>query len=470
MSSITNLSNWQPATRYLPPASSRNGNPVADRRDASAAASPSTIVTLSPEAIAAAAAPISTKLRYQDLGADMLKQLGSGLVAPLDRAKLPDAVDNKFSLSITTRSGTKVDLTLANVEDEMIFQVSADAELSGDERKALSSLAAGFQAAIDGMAEADPQVRLSGLIQFDSKFVQSIDFHAEVAVPNAIPQTLDFHIDDAKRKVSIGGPDGQAEVNVDTSTLEHAGSKQQQEKAIKNYLAQFDQAATRGRADKKVMAMFKDAFSEMNRTAVNEERRSELSTRSLWQLNADDRTTLTGLSDFSASISQTPKSSNPLKEREEDTFAYDVSQQTNVNNRTRDERSVKQTQQSHLEAKFHTEIGKSGPPSFDGTLQTQNYDYHRINDSARSDVSLDYRNGKLAKARLEQSVSQSEQIQTFMLGKLTADKTIPSQQSLVRDLLPSLTPYRQYKGDETLNNNIFLLGSSNELLARNQQF
>lgn len=472
MSSITTLSNWQPATRYTAPTPGRNGNPSATQPapPATSAAPPSTIVTLSPEAIAAASAPISTALRYQDLGADMLKQIGAGSVMALNNAKLPDAVDNKFSLSITTRSGTKVDLTLANVGDEMIYQLSASAELSGDERKALNKLAEGFQAAIDGMAGANPQVRLGALTQFDSKFVQSIDFQAQVASGDTVPHTLDFHVDDTKRKVSIGGPDGQAEVNVDTRAFEHVGSKQQQEKAIKNYLAQFDQAATRGRGDKQLMSMFKDAFSDMNRTAISEERRNDLSTRQWWQLNADDRSTLTGLSDFSASVSQTPQYSNPLKPREEDSFSYDIAQQTVVDNRTRDERSVRQSQQSHLEAKFHTEIGKSGPPKFDGTPETQNYDYHHINDSASSNLSLDYRRGKLAKASLEQTASQSEQVQTFILGKQTAEKTIPSQQSLVRNLLSALTPYEHYKGDDRLNDNIFLLGSTNELSARDQQF
>ncbi|WP_256081528.1 hypothetical protein [Massilia sp. YIM B04103] len=471
MSSITTLSNWQPVTRYVAPTSGRNGNPIVASLDAAAAtSSPSTIVTLSPEAIAAASAPIPTSLRYQDLGADMLKQLSSGSVIPLDHAKLPESVDNKFTLSITTRSGTKVDLTLANVGDEMIYQVSSSAELSADERKALSHLAEGFQGAIDGMAGSNPQVRLGGLTQLDSKFVQSIDFHAQVEGPDATSQTLDFYIDDTKRKVSIGGPDGQAEVNVNTSTLEHVGSKQQQEKAIKNYLAQFDQAATRGRGDKKLMSMFKDAFSDMNRTAISEERRSDLSTLQRWQLNSHDRTTLTGLSDFNAAVTQTPKSSNPLKAREEDNFSYDISQQTVVDNRPPDERSIRQSQQSHLAAQFHTEIGKSGAPTFDGTPQTQNYDYHHINDSASSNVSLNYKEGKLRKATLEQVANQSEQVQTFILGKLTSDKTTPSQQALVRDLLPALTSYEHYKGEDTLNNNIFLLGSPRDLTARNQEF
>jgi hypothetical protein len=469
MSYISALFNWQPATRYHVAPSGRNTNPVVAKLDAAPSA-PSTVVTLSPEAIAAASMPVSTSVRYQDLGADMLKQLGSGAVIPVDHDRLPDKVDNKFTLSITTRSGAQVDLTLANVDDEMIYQVSSSAKLDKEEREALSRLAAGFQAAIDGMAGANPQVRLSGLTQLDSKFVQSIGFHAEVTGTDSTARTLDFQIDGSMRKVSIGGPDGHAEVNVDTSTLEHLGTRTQQSKAIRNYLAQFDQAASRGHGDQKLMSMFKDAFSDMNRTAVAEERDDFLRTPSKWQLNAGDRSSLTGLSDFSATVTQTPKSSNPLKAWEQDTFSYDVSQATKVDGTSRDDRKIAQSQQSHLSAQFHTDIGKSSPPWFDGTLQTQNYEYHQIDDSARSNVSLNYFQGKLKNASLEQTASQSEQVKTIILGKLKSEKSVPSQQSLVRDLLPSLTSYKHIKGDDVLNDNIYLLSSPGELVARSEQF
>jgi hypothetical protein len=454
MSSISSLSNWQPASRYVP-TTSRNTNPVAAGIAAASATPPSAIVTLSEEAIAAASAPIPASVRYQDLGADMLKQLGAGVAIPPNHAKLPDTVDNKFALSIATRSGAKVELTLADVDGEMIYQVSSSEKLNEDERKAISGLAAGFQA---------------GLTQLDGKFLQSIDFHAEVAGPGPEARTLDFRIDDSLRKVSIGGPDGHAEVNVDTSTSEHLGTRKQQTKAINSYLAQFDQAVARGHGDKKLMSMFKDAFSDMNRTAFADDRDDFLTTPSKWQLNADDRSALTGLSDFSAALTQTPKSSNPLKAREEDTFSYQVSQTTKVDGTKRDDRKIGQSQQSRLNAQFHTDIGKSSPPFFDGTLQTQNYEYHRIDDSASSEVSLNYREGKLKKATLQQTASQSEQVQTFILGKLKSDKTIPSQQSLIRDLLPSLTSYEHIQGEDTLNENVFLPGSPGELAARAQRF
>jgi hypothetical protein len=470
MSSLSSLSNWQPAMRYAAATSGRNANPIVAKLDAAASLPPSTIVTLSPEGIAAASAPIPASQRYKDLGADMLKQFEGGAVIPPDHARLPPSLDNRFTLNITTHSGVKVDLTLANVDNEMIYQVSASDELNEDERKALSALADGFQAAIDGMAAAAPQVKLSSLAQFDSKFVQSIDFHAQVAGADATTQSLDFHIDETVRKVRIGGPDGQAEVNVDTSAFEHVGNKQQQAKAINNYLAQFDQALTRGHGDKKLMAMFKDAFSDMNRTATSEERADAPASSSRWKLSADDHPTLTGLSDFSASLTQTPKSSNPLKPQQEDTFSYNVSQSTKIDGLTRDERSIAQSQQSHLGAEYHTALGKSGPPIFDGTPQTQNYEYHRIDDNAGSNVSLNYRNGKLAKASLAQAASQSEQVFTFILGKLKLEKTTPVQQSLVRDLLPSLTSFDHLKGEDSVNDNIFLLGSPGEIVARGQEF
>jgi len=471
MNSISSFSNWQPATRYAAPATARSLNPALAKFEEAPSIQPSSIVALSPEGIAAAAAPISTSLRYKDLGAEMLKQFGAGAVIPLEHAKLPASVNNKFTLNITTKSGAQVDLTLANVDDEMIYQVSSSADLNQDERKALSDLADGFQAAIDGMAGAETQIRLSALTRFDSKFVESVDFHAEVAGPDSTSQTLDFHIDGMSRKVSIGGPDGKAEVNVDTGDIEHLGTKKQQAKAISNYLAQFDQAVSRGHGDKKLMSMFKDAFADMNRTATAEEPEEYLHALSKWRLNADDHSALTGLSDFSASLTQTPKSSNPLRLQQQDTFSYDVSQSTKIGGQNHDERSIGQTQQSHLNAEYHTAIGKSTPPFFDGTPATQNYDYHRIDDSAASNVSLNYKYGKLTKAGTEQTASQSEHVFTFILGKLNSEKNTPIQQSLVRDLLPTLKSFDHLKGeDDTLNDNIFLLSAPGEIVARNQQF
>jgi hypothetical protein len=493
MTSISTLSNWQPVTPRAPAATAaaKAATPATDW------AAPSTVVKLSPAGLAAArqseaeesALPPTTAMRFKDLGAAMLGQFKTGAAIPVEQAALPEAVDNKFKLSITTRSGVKVDLTLASLDDGMALQVSASGELNDDERNALSGLAAGFQAAIDGMALDDPQIRLGALAGFDSKYLQSVDFHAAVKQSTLPPstQTLDFHADGTQRKVSIGGAAGKAEVSIDTSKLERLGTKEQQNKAISSYLKEFDQATARGHGDAKLMTMFKDAFSDMSRTSTREaEQDRGLSLPGKWTLAAEDHAALTGLADFSASVTQAPAWSNPLRLGEKDSFSYEVSQNTRTEGERRDDRTIAQSQQSHLSAQFHEPLKKGGALKLDTTPQSQNYEYHVIDDTASSNVELGYKDGKLVKASLLQTASQSEQVLKFMMGKLASDKTTPSSHTLARDLMDSLALYQSgaspRSADETsearderrkqslsaLSGNMFLLATPSELAARDR--
>ncbi|KQV82579.1 hypothetical protein ASD15_11335 [Massilia sp. Root351] len=494
MTSISTLSNWQPLTPRLPAAGAPKAAATENKWPA-----PSAIVNLSPASMAAAkqseaeeaALPPSTAARFKGLGAAMLSHFRTGAAVPVEQAKLPEAVDNKFTLSITTRSGVKVDLSLASLDDGMALQVSASAELNEDERNALSSLAAGFQNAIDGMAINEPQVRLGALAQFDSKFLQSVEFHAAVKQYTEPPstQTLDFVADGKQRKVSIGGASGSAEVSVDTSKIESLGTKEQQAKAIASYLKQFDQAAARGRGDAGLMTMFKDAFSDMSRTATREAPRDNgLSLPDKWTLAPEDHAVLTGLADFSASVTQSPKWPNPLRLSEKDSFAYEVSQNTRTEGARRDDRAISQTQQARLTAQFHEPPKKGGVLNLDVTPQSQNYTYHLIDDSASSKVELGYKEGKLFKATLQQSASQSEQVLKYVMGKQTSNQTIPSDYSVERDLMASLAPYQPGKSDRSdeqtgaakverraqslsaLRDTVFLLGTPSELAARAAEY
>ena len=490
MTSISTLSNWQPVTPRLPAASAPRAAATENKW-----AAPSAIVNLSPASMAAArqseaeeaALQPTTAARFRGLGAAMLTHFRTGAAVPVDQAKLPETVDNKFTLSITTRSGVKVDLSLASLDDGMAMQVSASAELSEDERNALSSLAAGFQNAIDGMAMDEPQVRLSALAQFDSKFLQSVAFHAEVKQHTEPPstQTLDFLADGKQRKVNIGGASGSAEVSIDTSKIESLGTREQQAKAINSYLKQFDQATARGRGDAGLMTMFKDAFSDMSRTATRETPRDNgLSLPNKWTLAPEDHAVLTGLADFSASVTQATEWPNPLRLGEKDSFAYEVSQNTRTEGERRDDRSISQTQQSKLTAQFHEPLKKGGSLNLDVTPQSQNYTYHLIDDSASSTAELGYKDGKLFKATLQQSASQSEQVLKYVMGKQTSNKTSPADYRVERDLMASLAPYQageSRRSDEqssaareerraqslsALRDSVFLLGTPSELAAR----
>src|ERR1700740_3445056 len=113
VSTISALSNWRPVP---PPPVNK---PVAASTASGQTPTASTVVKLSPQGVAAAQqdqanAPVTTAARFKGLGAAMLTQFTAGAPVPVDHADLPATLDNKFSLSVTTRSGVQVDLTLAN--------------------------------------------------------------------------------------------------------------------------------------------------------------------------------------------------------------------------------------------------------------------------------------------------------------------------------------------------------------------
>ncbi|WP_296942041.1 hypothetical protein [uncultured Massilia sp.] len=505
MTSLSSLSNWSIPLRQAAP-------PPAVYRAAAAAggvagnvagnAAPSAIVSLSAaglaaarqagdDAVAPAPLPMTTAQRFHGLGAAMLDKFATGAAIAVDQQALPGAVDDKFTLSVVTAAGTKVDLVLADVDDEMIVQASADGALGDEERAALAGLARGFQAAIDGMASGGSQVRLDGLAGIDTRLLQSVDFHADVTLPLVAgggTQSLDFHADGEKRKLGIAGPSGTVDLSIDAGQLESLGTKRQQQKAIDGYLKQFDDAAARGHADAGLMTMFRDAFSSLSHTATGDRLDTAVAPPGRpWSLSKEDHAVLTGLADFSATVRQPPRSSNPLRPGEVDGFRYEVAQQTRSDGARRTDRTVAQVQTARLVAQYHEPLGKDGALRLTPEPDEQNYEYHEIDDSARSSVELGYRDGRLRTATLEQSVSQSERTRKYVMGRMLSDHTVPAAHRLERDLVRALAPYQASDGRsmeedsredretrrqvslDALGENMFLLGTRLALAERDRQ-
>jgi hypothetical protein len=189
---------------------------------------------------------------------------------------------------------------------------------------------------------------------------------------------------------------------------------------------------------------------------------------------------LTGLSDFSATVAQTPRWDNPVRRTEVEGFEYDVSQRTQVGGASRDARALAQSQQSRLSAQFHEPLTPGAPLAFDYAAESQNYKYSTIEDSASSEVELRYKEGRLLGASLRQSVRQSEHVEEYLLGKLKSEQDTPLARQLVRDLVDTLQPYRS-EGEElsraqrderreqvlaALGQETLLPGSTTELAAR----
>jgi hypothetical protein len=396
----------------------------------------------------------TSSLGFKGLGAALLDRFKTGTsdtdnfsqsIAQFAPGAQPDAIrksvaqtqlhteaDNQIKLTIKTASGAQVAVSLGSEQDGLAVQVQVtDGTLTDADRDALSKLADAFQGAIDGLAKNPPQLDLTGLTKFDPAVLSSIDLHADVN-----SQALDFHADSTRRTVSSSGPIGELKLSVDLTNPAILGNAKQQASAIDRYLKQFDYERQRGHGDTTLMDMFKDAFSELNSNypATAKQRADTLAPQTI-SLTQIDHSVITGLADFSASVTQNSASSNPLQPGEKDTFSYQLSQQSSVKGPNQLNRSITQTQQAHLSASFHV---SSVPGVSIGQMtdsKSQNYTYHQINDDASSVATIAYNKGALIKASLVQSASQSERMQTYEMGKLTGDDTTTGHGSHTEDFL-----------------------------------
>lgn len=493
MTSISPLNSWNSPAARTSAATSRAEAPAASRTstpssivalsadsgkgDGAAAVQPAPLVWESgtrdkvSEAMTKSFASYAFGGRFSGLGEAMLGQLklgsynmsqalrqpppsttpnvyAAGAIAPGD---LHGNGEDNVSLTITTRSGVEVKLSLDSQGDGLAVKISTSGDLSDEESRAMGELAKGFQEAIDGMGQSTPKFKLAGLMQFDQQLLASVKLHAEVKVrgePEGV-QTLDFQADGAQRSVSFSGEAGSLELKVDASQLNTLGSKERQAKALGSYMKQFDQAASRGHGDAGLVAMLKDGFAALHSNSAAPEAATALPETGKWRLAAEDTAILTGLADFSASVSQAVKFSNPMRSTEKDGFDYEVSQKTTQAGASQDNRSVRQQQQSKLSASYHESLVAGVPLRLTTNTQSQNYTYHQIEDSASSDAQVGYKDGKLVRASLQQEASQSTHVMKYFLGKLESDKTTPGNYSVLRDLLPVLGPYKTGEKETT---------------------
>jgi hypothetical protein len=396
--------------------------------------------------------------RLKGVGAELLKQVAydgedfsqsvgqapAGVQADTyDMLVMPKQVtqhgmgDNQVKLSITTRSGVKVELSLDAGDGGIAVEAHSDGKLNESERKALGKLADAFQKSIDGLTEDPPRIDLAGLTQFDSAALSSVDLKGQVKVNAKDTQQLEFHVDSKQRAVSFTGPAGSAKIGVDLSQPASWGNKEQQAKALGRYLQQVDQAGLRGQGDGAMIGMFKDAFTDMN----SDYGAPVVAPRGI-TLTDQDRAMTTGLADFTASMSQTEVVSNPARVTEKDTFAYELSQKTTIAGHTQLDRSISQQQQSHLKAQYHQPVKAGALLALDLSPQSQNYKYVTIDDRASSNTNIAYDEGVLAKASLEMEANRSSRVLTYSLGKLKDDQTTPSGKAMSNDLLTTLEPER----------------------------
>lgn len=356
------------------------------------------------------------------------------------QSQLHTKADNQISLSIKTSGGALVNITLGSDSDGLGVQVSVEkGTLSEADRTALAGLADGFQKAIDGLTAQPPKLDLSGLTKFDTSVLSSVDLHATLGTTNA--QTLDFHADASTRSVKSTGALGTVNISVDMSKRALLGTESQQKQALNQYLKQFSSAGSRGNADSSLMDMFKDAFTALNSNygASATTYKSSGPEPVHFSLTKTDKNMMTGLADFTASVTQTPTDkTNPMRPDEVDTFSYQVSQASTITGDSTQNRNITQKQQSHLVASFHKSLTPGLQLNLTSDRDSQNYLYYQIDDKAESTTSVQYHKGALVSASVDQSASTSTHIQKYVKGWLESDTTTPVETSKTTDLLGKL--------------------------------
>ncbi|MFK8260328.1 hypothetical protein ACFL9S_21390 [Erwinia sp. AnSW2-5] len=348
---------------------------------------------------------------------------------------VPSQADNQGTLSVKTASGALVELSQAT--DGSGIQITVkQGNLSEAERSALEKLSDGFNKAMEGLTGQPPRLDLSGLTTFNSAVLTSVDLSAKVTGNNAM--TLNFHADNTTRSVKSTGTLGTIDISVDMSKRAILGNESQQQRALSQYLKQFDRAQSRGEGDSTLMTLFKDAFTALNSNYSTTPAANSRQQTTYISLTRSDKNMLTGLADFTASVTQTPGTPNPMRLNEIDSFSYQVSQVSLLTGTSDQNRNITQKQQSHLTASYHKSLVAGLQLNLTTDRNSQNYVYTQIDDKAESTTEVQYRKGALVSATLDQSASTSTRVQKYVKGWLESDTTTPEQTSKTTDLLEKL--------------------------------
>lgn len=335
-----------------------------------------------------------------------------------------DAPQATAQVTIKTASGKSVVFDIGG-------EIHGSDALDDVERAAVEKLVGAFRDAVDGMAAVPPRMDLGGLAAFDPEVLASVDFTGQVTSGNMPPTKLAFHADVMSRSVTMIGASGTIDIGIDTSSPAILGGAAQRAAALDNYMGQFDQAASRGHGDPKLMAMFKDAFRQLATTSGTPP--GSVPMRSA--LSPSEHAVLTGMPDFHASLIQAEGSPNPYKPGEKDGFSYEVSQETQVKGTDPLNRGISQHLHAQLSASYHSPLTPDGSLMLTMDPKSQNYYYTHVEDVADSQADIGYQKGKLVQASIAASARQSTERSKYVMGKLVEQTTLPYAKSATHEVL-----------------------------------
>ncbi|MBM5573152.1 hypothetical protein [Deefgea sp. CFH1-16] len=170
-----------------------------------------------------------------------------------------------ISLNIKTRSGVSIELKLSNQGDQLAAEVKTNGELTAAEQTAISQLAKGFETTIQNLLAEPPRAEIDALMKFDVTQLATLDLTTNFANKNGETMAFKLHTDERQREIQLQTPQGKMSVNVNFQQAAALGNAQQREKAISQYLTQFDHAGERGKPNAEMLSLFKTVFSGLHK-------------------------------------------------------------------------------------------------------------------------------------------------------------------------------------------------------------
>lgn len=385
---------------------------------------------------------------FSGLGGELLKQLKDNpgdLSQVLTAAQVGDSAVNSLqesavTLTITTQSGSSVNITLTQQSDGIAVEVKTTGNtLNQDEAEAVSQLGNAFQKALDGLAKQPPQLDIEGLTKFDSSVLKSVDLKTDIRRGDTEIQSLNFHADGAERWVGYQDQDFSLKMTSDRNQLALSGDALQKQLALSAYEKQFDKARSDGNGDKAQMNVLKSVFRALNSTDAAQENDAAGPVNTAIRLGSDSKARLSGLADFSLSLTQKEESVNPFRPNEKQSFSYQASQTTEDNRQPADgSGNIKQTSHAHLSASWYKPIDASTPLSLSMLKSSQNYYYHEVEQDSVNVTTLNFNNqGKLASVGYLSQVDNRETVKKYLLGELVENITTPekyTRENLIKTL------------------------------------
>ncbi|MGY5958438.1 Flagellar hook-associated protein 2 C-terminal domain-containing protein [Kosakonia sp. BK9b] len=405
------------------------------------------VYSLSPKKISASVSPQNNPAIQQLMQSAMgsgsvsaLGNLGSALLGNLkeDRADFTQALTglamnsnggkaSAVTLDIVTQSGSTVHLTMTQQEDGMAVEVKTEGNsLNDDEADAIANLGAAFQKTLNGLGAESPELDITGLTQFDSSVLKSVDLKTDARIGNDSQQSLNFHADSKERWVAYEDRDFSLKMSSDVSHSALSGNYAQQQSALNAYDEKFDKARIAGHGDREQMAALKSVFRALNTTAANDES-LKVGVADI-RVGDNGKSRLSGLNDFSLTLTQTEESINPSRQDEKERFAYQASQTTEESVANDGSKTVKQTARSHLSAAWHEALDPSIPLALNAMKSSQNYYYHLLENDEESSTTLNYTGrGQLASVGQHEQVNNRHTTKKYVMGEMV-DQTVDPEQ------------------------------------------